>query len=105
MMRSIFIKIGKPAGGRAERGFETGRQWRSAIRMCGQVAAACRIFLPPQHNSGSIHSIDRRRVVLVTYLIYFMGPERGGGINIDSEWLLVWLDKSGRFQRYRIVTD
>ena len=38
-------------------------------------------------------------------LIYFMGPERGGGISIDSEWLLVWLDKSGRIPRYRIVTD
>ena len=38
-------------------------------------------------------------------LIYVLGPHRNSFIRIDSEWLLVWLDKSGQFQRYAIYTD
>ena len=38
-------------------------------------------------------------------LIYVLGPQRNSFIRIDSEWLLVWLDKSGQFQRYAIYTD
>ena len=37
-------------------------------------------------------------------LIYMTGPERSF-VSIDSEWLLIWLDDSGRFERYEIVTD
>jgi len=38
-------------------------------------------------------------------LIYVLGPERDGYITIDSEWLLIWLDKDGRFKRYAIAKD
>jgi hypothetical protein len=38
-------------------------------------------------------------------LIYFLGPERGSYIKIDSEWLLIWLDAQGRFHHYQIATD
>ncbi|MBU2488435.1 MAG: hypothetical protein KKA60_03495 [Proteobacteria bacterium] len=38
-------------------------------------------------------------------LKYFMGQERDRFISIDSEWLLIWLDESGNFQRYKIVND
>jgi len=38
-------------------------------------------------------------------LIYFLGPERGSYIRIDSEWLLIWLDTQGRFHHYQIATD
>ena len=38
-------------------------------------------------------------------LIYYLGPERDNVINIDSEWLLIWLDKSNKFKKYRIVND
>ena len=36
-------------------------------------------------------------------LIYMLGAERGLGV--DSEWLLIWFDNSGNFERYDIVTD
>jgi hypothetical protein len=36
-------------------------------------------------------------------LIYVLGAERGLGV--DSEWLLIWFDDSGKFQRYEITTD
>ena len=38
-------------------------------------------------------------------LLYYLGPERDGLITIDSEWLLIWLDDSGKFERYKIVND
>ncbi|MDI6756745.1 MAG: hypothetical protein QME32_01840, partial [Endomicrobiia bacterium] len=38
-------------------------------------------------------------------MIYFLGPERTSMFNIDSEWLLIWFDKSGKFDRYKIVND
>ena len=37
-------------------------------------------------------------------MIYILGPERGY-LAIDSDWLLIWLDDSGRFARYKIATD
>lgn len=38
-------------------------------------------------------------------LIYYLGPERDNYMNIDSEWLLIWLDESGKFKKYGIVND
>jgi hypothetical protein len=38
-------------------------------------------------------------------LIYVLGPQRDSYLAIDSEWLLIWLDKDGRFRRYAIATD
>jgi len=38
-------------------------------------------------------------------LIYFTGPQRESFSNANSEWLLLWLDESGEFSRYEIVTD
>ena len=38
-------------------------------------------------------------------LIYPLGKERGSLAAIDSEWLLIWLDQSGRFERYEVWTD
>jgi len=37
-------------------------------------------------------------------LIYILGPERGF-VSIDYEWLLIWFDEEGNFQRYKIITD
>ena len=37
--------------------------------------------------------------------IYYMGPERDHYMNVDSEWLLVWLDESGRFKKYKLMND
>jgi hypothetical protein len=38
-------------------------------------------------------------------MIYVLGPQRDSYFAIDSEWLLVWLDKDGRFERYAVATD
>ena len=38
-------------------------------------------------------------------LIYYMGPQRDSYMKIDSEWLLIWLDESGRFKKYRLMND
>jgi hypothetical protein len=38
-------------------------------------------------------------------MIYVLGPERDALFGIDSEWLLIWLDANGRFERYEIRTD
>lgn len=38
-------------------------------------------------------------------LIYLLGRQRNSIFAIDSEWLLIWLDDSGRFERFQIHTD
>ena len=38
-------------------------------------------------------------------LIYYLGPERDGLFNIDSEWLLIWLDEDDKFKQYIIAND
>lgn len=38
-------------------------------------------------------------------LIYILGPQRDSPFGIDSEWLLIWLDASGHFERYGIYVD
>jgi hypothetical protein len=38
-------------------------------------------------------------------IIYVLGPERDSLFGIDSEWLLIWLDEKGTFERYEIVND
>ncbi len=38
-------------------------------------------------------------------LIYLLGRERDSMFGVDSEWLLIWLDGSGRFERYQVSTD
>jgi hypothetical protein len=37
-------------------------------------------------------------------LIYITGPERNP-LGLDSEWLLIWLNDSGMFERYDIAHD
>ncbi len=39
-------------------------------------------------------------------LIYYLGPERDNYFgNIDSEWLLIWLDESDKFEKYELRND
>ena len=38
-------------------------------------------------------------------LIYYMGPERDNYMTIDSEWFLIWLDESGKFEKYKLIND
>jgi hypothetical protein len=37
-------------------------------------------------------------------LVYVTGPERGL-MSIDYEWLLIWLDKTGHFDHFKLVKD
>ena len=37
-------------------------------------------------------------------LVYWLGPERGP-FGVDSEWLVIKFDSSGRVQDYQIVRD
>lgn len=55
-------------------------------------------LLGPSLQTDYFKSIDKD-------LIYYLGPERDGIMNIDSEWLLIWLDENGQFKRYKIVND
>lgn len=38
-------------------------------------------------------------------LIYVTGSQRDSFFSIDSEWLLIWLNDTGRFKRYAILSD
>lgn len=38
-------------------------------------------------------------------IVYYMGAERGSYFKIDSEWLLIWFDENGLFERYVLHTD
>lgn len=38
-------------------------------------------------------------------LIYLTGPERDSFFPVDSEWLLIWLDANGTYQRHAVVRD
>ena len=38
-------------------------------------------------------------------MIYFLGPERDMFFAIDGEWLLIWLDETGYFEKYKVLND
>lgn len=62
----------------------------------GSTQLEIEALLGPSTNTGYF-SKSRRD------LIYNLGAERGLGV--DSEWLLIWFDDSGNFERHEIVTD
>ena len=37
--------------------------------------------------------------------IYYLGIQQEGFIRIDSDWLLIFLDKDNKFKSYKIVQD
>lgn len=55
-------------------------------------------MLGPSLETGYFQSSGRD-------LIYVTGPQRDSFVAIDSEWLLIWLDDMGTFERYAIVSD
>jgi hypothetical protein len=64
----------------------------------GQDRAGLELLLGPSLETRYFASTGRD-------LIYVLGPERDSFFAIDSEWLLIWLDDSGHFERYEIRTD
>jgi hypothetical protein len=55
-------------------------------------------LLGPSLETPYFQSVDK-------HLIYYMGRQRGSGINIDSEWLLIWLNEEEIFERHAIYND
>jgi len=64
----------------------------------GRTRAELEEILGPSLNTSYFKSGGRD-------LIYALGPQRDSFFTIDSEWLLIWLDKDGRFKRYAIAND
>ncbi len=64
----------------------------------GKSRAEIETLLGPSLETDYFQSIDKD-------LIYYMGPERDNYMALDSEWLLIWLDENGIFQKYKIVND
>lgn len=52
--------------------------------------------LGPSLNTGYFSGTEES-------FIYVLGPERGFGV--DYEWLLIWVDDAGCFERFEITTD
>jgi len=38
-------------------------------------------------------------------MIYYTGPIRDSYVPIDSEWLLIWIDESKKFEKYALHND
>ncbi|MFC1752859.1 hypothetical protein ACFL96_05625 [Thermoproteota archaeon] len=55
-------------------------------------------LLGPSQKTTYFLSIDKD-------FIYYTGPERDGFMNMDSEWLLIWVDKNAVFEKYEIYND
>ena len=64
----------------------------------GRTQAEIEEMLGPSLTTSYFESTSRD-------LIYVLGAERDSFFPVDSEWLLVWLDEAGRFQRYAVYTD
>ena len=62
----------------------------------GSTQSEIEILLGESMNTGYFSGNERD-------LIYVLGAERGFGV--DSEWLLIWFDETGNFERYEITTD
>ena len=64
----------------------------------GQARDQIEQALGPSLETAYFSSIGRD-------LIYYLGSERDVYLGLDSEWLLIWLDDSGHFKRYKIAND
>lgn len=113
-----FIPAGLPAGSRLARFDQPAwRQLTSTAFVVGDITGRQKMlgdvvdnFLPgrsraeiestlgPSLDSPYFRGTGRD-------LIYLLGPEWDSYFVIDSEWLLIWLDSAGRFERYAIYTD
>lgn len=55
-------------------------------------------ILGPSLETNYFRSVDKD-------LIYYLGPQRDSVLNLDSEWLLIWLNEDGKFKSYKIAND
>ncbi len=73
---------------------------RSVLKPGGQAATREAIVaqLGPSEDSELFASMGHD-------LIYHLGPQHDSIFAIDEDWLLIWLDESGRFVRFEIRAD
>ncbi len=64
----------------------------------GRRRAEIEALLGPSSQAAHFQSTGRD-------LIYRTGPQRDSFMGIDDEWLLIWLDKRGRYQRHAVRND
>jgi hypothetical protein len=64
----------------------------------GKNKAEIEKLLGPSLETNYFRSVDKD-------LIYYLGPQRDSFLNIDSEWLLIWLDEKGVFEKYKLAND
>jgi hypothetical protein len=67
----------------------------AAGRLVGRPRAAVVALLGEPRPTGYFRDYD---------LVYWLGPERGL-FSIDSEWLVLRLDRAGRVREAKLVTD
>jgi len=67
----------------------------AARRLDGLTRAELVTLLGPSDQTSKWRNWD---------VVYWLGPEHGF-VRIDSEWLVIKLDSSGRAVSYRIVRD
>lgn len=67
-------------------------------RLAGKTRSEIEAMLGPSEETSYFEETGRD-------LIYVTGPERDTPFSIDNEWLLIWLDERGRFQRCAIYRD
>ena len=88
-----------------ERSLDQGVEWPTRLRMIDDLIGERRLdglsrsevlaLLGPRDETGKWKDWD---------LVYWLGPERGP-IGIDSEWLVIKFDSSGRVASYEKVRD
>lgn len=67
-------------------------------KLPGQNKSTLEVMLGPSLDTGYFKDSGRD-------LIYITGHQRDSVFAIDSEWLLIWLDEKGIYERHAIVTD
>ena len=85
----LIMRVQEHQAESAERGVEAGVGQVQTLRL----PALCRDLGEAELARAGAHDL------------YHLGRERDSLFRIDSEWLLIWLDPSGRFDRYEIHTD
>jgi hypothetical protein len=93
------------AGMWRDRSLDTDPQWPTRLRMVDDLIAKKQL---DEMARGQVASLlgpgDQTDKWKDWDLVYYLGPERGA-FGIDSEWLVIRFDASGRVATYRIVRD
>jgi hypothetical protein len=89
-----------------ERSLDHDPEWPTRLRMIDDLIAKRRLdgltrnellaLLGPADQTDKWRDWD---------LVYWLGYQRSGFIRIDSEWLVIRFDDSGRVASYRLVSD